>query len=64
MGRRACSDCARTTGVAMRVLVSSNILCAICLLVFGCTVRALLLQEPSIQQKDIIQHLHHAQELC
>jgi hypothetical protein len=39
MARRACADCARTAGTAMRVLVSSNILCAICLLVFGCTVR-------------------------
>lgn len=38
MAKRACADCARTAGVALRVLVSLNLLAGICLLVFGTTV--------------------------
>ncbi|WIA36905.1 hypothetical protein OEZ86_008151 [Tetradesmus obliquus] len=38
MAKRHCTNCGRSAGTMMRVLVSFNFLAALCLLIFGCTV--------------------------
>uniref|UniRef100_A0A383WD62 Uncharacterized protein n=1 Tax=Tetradesmus obliquus TaxID=3088 RepID=A0A383WD62_TETOB len=38
MAKRRCTNCGRSAGTMMRVLVSFNFLAALCLLIFGCTV--------------------------